>query len=62
MAVLLGAINYSDKELQKQLLRLESRKRRLDNSIRQGKPREVIEANKFVFLKKLKEVEKLMQK
>jgi hypothetical protein len=60
MSIFLGAV-YNQAELSKQMERLKSRKKRLDDSIKQGKAKEIIEANKYVFLKKLKEVEQLMK-
>ena len=60
MSIFLGAV-YNQVELSKQIERLKSRKKRLDNSIKKGMSKEIIEANKYVFLKKLKEVEQLMK-
>jgi hypothetical protein len=60
MSIFLGAV-YNQAELSKQIERLKSRKKRLDNSIKKGMSKEIIEANKYVFLKKLKEVEQLMK-
>ena len=63
MAVLLGAISkYDSVLLSKEIERLKSRKKRLDNAIKMGKSKEIILANQYAFLKKLKQVELLSKK